>query len=307
MKNEILKKCIVLTGPMFVGKSLISSELSKRTGIPRISIDEIIAFAKEEKKNELNSNIEFLEAFREREISEEFKLQHKKYPNKPIDELITEIENLVDEFISQYLFVIDMIGPLDGIYPIIEEYYDLFGKCPFLNADTELTILQERFAKVLEFVYTKIKVPCIIDTPAHLGWNPPDFNFCKKDTETLNKINYNQTPQTIGQKIRILLEMAGPKIFLEPGIDYNQRQSHDSNAHFIMTDMIDQYYDFADVFISVNNLFYDPNDKSLQTRSWLDTESNQKHNLLKNHGEISNICNQILTAINELEEEKELK
>lgn len=306
MKNEILKNCILLTGPMSVGKSLISSELSKKIKMPTTSIDDIMAFVRDEYEGYIKPDPKSLENFRRNELEQELDIQKKKYPNKSIQQLTSEITALIDEYIEHYINLKEMVGSFEDFFPIYIKYEKLFKSIKSIRPDTLIAIVQDKQADFLRVLATKIKTPTIIDTPAHLGWKLPKFHFVSTDVEQLSKIGYNESPETIEPRTYEILSKFGPKICLQPGIDYYKRHNIETESHFIMTDMIDQYQEYADIEISTNNFFLNPDDDSLKNRKAFDSETNKKHELLKNKTEIENLLNAVIESLEELENAKQM-
>lgn len=307
MKNEeVLKNCVVLTGPMSVGKSLVSSELSKKTGMEVVSIDDVLGFAYAELYYGLHAEPNYLSRFYKTTLNTELKRQ-KKTSNLSLEELEEQITQRIDNYIDEYIRLKFLLGSFEEVFPILKRYYRIFNGCSNLNADTCLALFQEKSTLALDVISKKLKQPVIIDTPAFLGWKIPDFNFRESDTKSLSRLSYHETPQSIEKATRKILDKFGPKIFLTPGIDYSKRQNVDSTTNFILLDLIDQYAEYADIEVSVNNMFYDENDESLKIREWFNAESHNKRQTLKNNSELSNICDSILSRIEELNNQKSMQ
>ena len=69
---------------------------------------------------------------------------------------------------------------------------------------------------------------------------------------------------------------------------------------------MDSYYISADIVISVNGIFNNPTDPSLKNRSWFDAKSYIDREKIKNKGEISNFCDQILVYLEDLSQSKSI-
>ena len=63
---------------------------------------------------------------------------------------------------------------------------------------------------------------------------------------------------------------------------------------------IKNYYANAKIEITTNGVFNNPENKFLRMRTWFDPQASIKKDQLRNKGEISNICDEILARIEEL-------
>ena len=89
-------------------------------------------------------------------------------------------------------------------------------------------------------------------------------------------------------------------VLLLPGLDYEFRNAFkEVNANNLILQHLDNYY-CADVEISTNGLFNSPDNNYLKQRTWLDAREFLTKEQLKNRGEISNICDQILISLEQL-------
>ena len=85
-------------------------------------------------------------------------------------------------------------------------------------------------------------------------------------------------------------------VLLEPGEDYyikNPKDQKSINTRLFMKDY-SNYYPNADIEVSTNGLFYEPENDFLKQRTWLNVREYLTKKRLKNRGEINNISDQII-------------
>ena len=164
---------------------------------------------------------------------------------------------------------------------------------------TEFIVLftQRLHLKLLETALEKINTPVIIDTPAPLGFKPSEH----KENDFVSSNGLKLSISNIRTRFDEILSNCGTKVFLTPGIDYNQRNADNSIYNKFLIDGLDNYMESADIIISVNGMFTSPDEEALKSRKWLDVVNFSKIKELTNNAEISNICDMILKHINELE------
>lgn len=303
MRKKNLEKSFTLIGPSSVGKSLLSSELSLRTGYSIICIDDLLDLIELEMNGSISPK----------------KNQQKKLEKRIIHELKQDPEtadyfcnkqcsaqtiSMVHAFIDEYNYYINLFGSLEQFYPIVQNYIkilDIYDEpIDYLNLLTLTT------AKLLEKAFNLIDTPLIIDSPAGFGWDTDQMHFTPELTEELECQNINMNFDHYKKFIRKLLRSSN-SILLVPGRDYKLRNAARKNSfNKIILQNMDNYYNSADLAISVNGIFNNPTDPSLKNRSWFNPKSHLDREKLKNKGEISNICDQILQYIDELTQSKSI-
>ena len=123
MTKSDLKSSIILLGPACVGKSLISTALSKETGVKKISIDDIKNVVQLEMAGRLSPDIDQQEEYIESTIYEireelgisEFRAEDEKYAS-------TE-QMLVKEIVDAYNYYRELFGGLEQFYGVIDNYF----------------------------------------------------------------------------------------------------------------------------------------------------------------------------------------
>lgn len=280
---------ICLIGPASVGKSFISSRLSSKTGLPAISIDDIISFAENELYNRLSLNETTLRNFKLKS------LMFAGY-NDLSPEMQKQQEKLLDEYIEKYKTYIKLFGGLHHFHEPILEYNEIGSN--LISPSTEFVVLftQRLHLKILETALENLSEPVIIDTPAPLGFKPnisAENDFVAAD-------GYSLSISNIKSRFESILQKCGVKVFLTPGIDYTHRNAADDKYNRFLINDLDNYLDTADIVISVNGMFTDPKETALKSRVWLDAESVSKTKEITNDAEICNICDTICEFIQDL-------
>lgn len=294
MKIENLKNSITLIGPSSVGKSFLSTELSKKLNMPHICIDDLIVIIRSEKcgdiapieskkKQFINRCIEDIR--NDHELSK--LLKDKKYAQKEIQ--------LVHDFIGLYNHYLKLFGSLKPFYESVEKY-DVMVDLATTNQDY-INCLAITSAELFDKIFEIINQPVIIDPPAPVGWNTEQISvsfFVEKKLQAKNfKVDVEKCKNTINNVLN-----NSATVFLNPGIDYKQRNAakYDMANNLILSKLGD-YYEHAQLEVSVNGMFNEPKNYYLQRRSWFDAKEIAIKEKIKNKGEIANICDQIVNAI----------
>lgn len=299
MKMENLKNSITLIGPSSVGKSFLSAELGNKLKMPYICIDDLISMIRSEKcgdiaptetkkKQFINRCIEDIR--NEHELSKLMK--DKRYAQKEIQ--------LIHDFIALYDYFLNLFGSLKPFYESIEKYDIMVG---FARTNQDyINSLAIASAELLDKIFEIIDEPVIIDPPAPIGWNNEQISvsfFVEKQLQVKNfKVDVEKCKKIINKTLT-----NSSTVFLNPGIDYKQRNAakYDMANNLILSDL-KAYYEHAQIEVSVNGMFNEPKNYYLKRRSWFDAKEMAIKEKLKNKGEISNICNQIINAISGLKE-----
>lgn len=298
MKKENLEKSIMLMGPSCVGKSLIANRLSKKLNLPVLSLDDLFNFINMEQSGIISpskpAQISYIHA-----CLEEIEQDPKTRENLEKEEYRQTQIKLVYDFIDLYNYYNNLVGPLSDFYPLNNEYYSSVRNAHTLNET--IYCLNDFSYKVLEKALTKIDKPIIIDPPAPFGWEASKISFFEQFR--MNAFESNIAPFDLDKRIAKFAKSTRT-ILLEPGQDFQSRNAAPSkaNAHLIKT--ISGYYDNADILISTNDLFYEPENKWLKQRTWLDARETLTKEKLKNNSEINNICDEIIDGIEELNFDK---
>lgn len=297
MTKENLEKCIVLIGPSCVGKSLISFELSQKTKMPKVCLDDLMVMVEYEKDGEIGPDISAQKEFSKKllkKVLADVHLQRNfalpKFEKKTF-ELIKEIVDLYNQYLT-------LFGSLEPFYEILEKYQMcmVYSACPI----ERLTNLNIMSVDVLEKVFELVDEPIIIDSPAPFGWKSEDQEH-KLDLEMGDlKQNTSVDFDEINLKMFNILTTA-KTVLLCPGEDYDKRNTvKTSIENNILLESLNNYFDHAEIMITTNAMFNQPENKFMQKRSWLNAEESIEREKLKNQSEINNICDQILTMAEEM-------
>lgn len=284
MKNENQKKSIILIGPCGVGKSLIANELSQRTNLPILDIDDIIAFIQADASETLTIS---------EQVQKEFITSHinelKKLDRQPLSEEETIIENkMVYDLVDLYNTYHKNLGGFEQFY---QEYYNYVRVLnDNMSAQEEIYHLNKLTLAILKKIFNQTSTPFIISPPASFGFQSVE--------------NTNLNNKFLEYEINKFLKNT-QTILLQPGNDYSLRNpSGDTSANKTFINNMDKYYKPIRLEISTNALFNEPENDFLQQRTWLNVREFITKNRLKNKGEINNICDQIVSQLQDLNLEK---
>lgn len=302
MSNKnVYKNSIVLIGPSCVGKTLLSEELSIRTQMPVFSVDDILFFLAEMKNNGLKNTQRGMAKYKKTQQYYAFNykpIKISKNDQTKVDYLNTSIDNLIEKFQAY------------------DEYFDLKKYKRFYNdycescsalleagiSDEFALFLSQTFTtSFLQDIISDLPCPAIIDVSAADGWFNFNYKPKKSDNEILSMLGYEFDFESAAKAHHEIFSQFGQKVFLCPGEDYKYRQSSDFTQNYILAQNLDRYTKYADLIVSVNGLFYQPDDPVFKkNRYYIDVDGNKTKDKLKNKSEVSSICEQILTGLEEL-------
>ena len=94
-------------------------------------------------------------------------------------------------------------------------------------------------------------------------------------------------------------------VLIVPGPDYETRTTDKAVTDNFLVEHVDDYID-TDLVISANELFYPTKTKYLRQRKLADAREYLEKEKLKNKAEITNICEQIIDRLNDLQSCKTL-
>ena len=174
MTKENLEKSIVLIGPSCVGKSLISSELSKKTNMKHICIDDLLVMIEYEKDGDINSNIEKQKEFAKR-LLQHVMQDPKQRKNLIIPKFEQKTFKLIKGILDLYNSYVEVFGNLNQFHDIVEKHQ---FRIPLASYSTEkLVHLNVLAVDMLNKIFEVIDEPIIIDDPAPFGWIPSKQEF----------------------------------------------------------------------------------------------------------------------------------
>lgn len=294
MKLENYKKSIILIGPACVGKSLISNELSKKTGYRRICFDDLFHLASEEELNNIKPDMN-VEKFKRRTLSDLRRARVYRKNALDIDHLKEE-DRLLDEYIEMYNEYLDMFGELKDFNNIVS-----VGFSEFWGNDYESIYVRNEIAlRVLTEIVVNLDEPLIIDVPAWFGWKIPEeeikknkiFRFRKMQKDVVEMQNEMQNALNLTNSV-----------FLYPGLDYHARNAmYNDRLNNIILSSVDNYVDCSNIMIDVSGLFNDKYNECFSSRRWFDSHESLEKEKRKNKGNIANICDEILERVENKEE-----
>lgn len=281
MNKENLKKSYMLIGPAGVGKSLIAENLSKKTGLPVFSIDEIIEFAKDRYRSGfpkffLNKNKLF-------KHYKDFALDYgpEYEPGSEFDKKQNEMLNELAELFFYYEKELKSFRAVKNAYLKmykLDKQFE-FEPSPLISS----YIFQKLTIDVYKIILNKINKPVIFDMPCNFAWFLP-----KDEVFEENYIDH----QALNHEMEKILNNVGSSILIELGQDFEKRSPREFYFEYILNNF--KNYKKSDIIISTNDLFYNPDDKLLRIRDCFNSEARLKNEELLNKAELNNICDQII-------------
>lgn len=299
MDKYNLEKSITLIGPSCVGKSLIAKQLSSKLNMPVIGVDDLFDFIELEMSGYIDATPHKQQAYidfcmQDIEHNEELKALLKT----PKD--IEDQKRIVTNLVNTYKGYKDLIGDLSPLYKIMSQYNDCSNL--FKNPNECICALNLATNEVLNYVFTKVNQPIIIDPPASYGWQADkninflsqlwlmrlplqiEIMFVKKDMEKI--LNSTQT------------------VLLLPGQDYADHNAFQQVvANNAILQDLDNYYT-TDLAITTNGLFYDAKTREdtqyMKQRTYFNLAEARVKDKLKNNSEVANISDEIVTSLQDL-------
>lgn len=294
MNLETYKKCIVLIGPACVGKSLIADALSEKTGYKRVCLDDIYQMASDEYEFKLDPNSSN-EKYKKKKIKELHK--NRGYKNNLLDQdHIEEETRLVEDYLNEYKKYCEMFGKLSDFEQIIAN-----GFWGYVGNDMEGIYVRNEIAlKTLETIVDKINEPLIIDVPAWFGWQMSDEDI--KNNKTFKAKKMQKDVINLQNEMQNALKLTN-SVFLYPGLDYHARNAmYSDKLNNIILNSLKNYYDCSNIVMDISGLFNDIYDECFSSRVWFDAHESLEKEKRKNKGNIANICDEILSKVEDIEE-----
>ena len=135
------------------------------------------------------------------------------------------------------------------------------------------------------------------------GWFSADYQPSKHDADILRWVPYDTHFKDMNNLHDEIFRKFGQKVFLHPGVDYSHRQNQQYTENNILLSNLDRFFEYADLCISTNGFFNEPeNPVFKKCRYFIDVNGNTLKKELLNKAEIANVCDQILTGLDELKQ-----
>lgn len=298
MNKEQIDKSIVLIGPVGVGKSLIAENLSKMTGYPILSMDELGHYAFENycaygtRPGIVDRIIERLSLKNEASAinSTHLTRKQKQYKRSAINELIKK---------RKYY------EKLCGDYRIFSGIFNEHSKMNIAleNEPLETQLLYENILqfKLLITAMMNIKQPVIIDTCGMTWIDLSDKKNVILGGDMLTQQEIDERSSAL-ESIKRIANRFGTRVFLKPDEYYYKSPNLDtkSDINKVLLENLDGYERLANIVIEPGQLFLNPSDPSLVSRHPLDVVSKERRELLMDKKKIDSICKQILQNQKEL-------
>ncbi len=299
MTQQNINKSIILLGPSCVGKTLISETLSTKLNLPVISIDDLLMLVGEEMDGCLNTTPKQQRWFIN-DLTRQI-LMAPEYKETLINPKYVETQKkLMQQLVDFYNFYHEILGDLKPFYPIIEQNRQTISSA---NTDDYLiTSLNDVSTKIINLILQKVDQPIIIDSPGSYGWQ--FLSHLETDTKTKLMLSLKLRPTQAQKEMNNIISSL-QSVLLMPGEDYNKRNSAvDVSSNNLILKHLDDYID-ADIMISCNGLFFSTDSPYFKQRKWLDAREILVKEQLKNKAEISNICDQIIYGLQDLNQNNE--
>lgn len=282
MDKIFRKDTITLIGPGGVGKSLLAKALSKKTNLPLISIDKIFHYICKDMYYNFNGhNYE--------KAAKKIRAPYISTLSKEKDPVLKQIQvELVDEAVEDYIRYAKMFAGFKSFYEITDWREELLGYASEPSKDAVYAVNQIYAIELLKIIFDKIDSPVIFDMGATFGWFSPlkenlDFDGYKINIDKLN------------EDMAKIMSMMGTVVLIEPGEDYEIRRPEKSNYYnSYLIENMQNFHEHADICISSNGLFDNPEDAVFKTRHMFDAKAKQKRKSLMKQSDINSICDQIL-------------
>lgn len=297
MNSSNLANSIVLLGPSSVGKSLLAENLSNRLNLKLLCLDDLFDVVRLEMNGYLDATPHKQQSYIENCLNElMLDEQFADCFDEPI--YVEQEKQLVTRVVDLYNYYHKMLGDFTQFYNDIYFYDNQVCYCS--NAVESIACLNNLVINSLAKVFMSVNQPMIIDPPPSLGWLASNHLTQSSHSKLMRapfRFDACQTDESINWLIA-----KSQSVLLEPGKDYELRNSakKSSENNYILNNL-DNYAD-ASVIVSTNALFNDPENEYLQQRTWFDAKEHIVKQQLKNKKEIDMLCNQIITNLEELKQ-----
>lgn len=269
-----LTRSIVLIGPFGVGKSLLADTLATKAHLPVVDIDELITMLELDVRQALTPDPAQQKAFIARTLE-----SGKLIPKNPAE--FAKQAALVQEFVARYNDYQRRFGDFQKFHDALNQYQDAFYQ-GYLDDRARLYQRNKITYQILEQIFTTAETPFIISAPGPFGWHETPAG------ESLEK--------TLQDKISNLLGLTR-NVLLVPGQDYARRNPEPGGINALILAHPEYYNAQADLIVSTNGLFNQPDTRCLKRRLRFDAAERIAKEKLQNRSEINNICDQILTHL----------
>ncbi len=205
---------------------------------------------------------------------------------------------LVHEFVEMYNQYRALLGDFKPLYGIAYDYYNSTYDNP--TEMEEIILINDTTMKIVKYIVGVVDQPIILDPPGSFGWD-----MTKNNIGMFSKMKLRRCPQSIivsdlQRDMEQFLDKTNV-VALCPGMDYKDRNvARDNSINNFLLDNLDNFYTSADVMISTNGLFNTPKHEYLQQRTWFDAREVKAKEELMNRGTIDNMCDEIVTRMDEL-------
>jgi len=299
MNKRDLESSIFLTGPSCVGKSFLSKELGKRLNMPVISLDDLVLYTEYDMSGDLSRSKKVQGKFID-ECFKDIKKDNKLSRNLKDKKLEKKQIQLVLDYVDVYNNYLKLLKSLKPFYKLVKILVEIRENC---TEEIQYLVAYSAIATLItEKIIDIVDEPIIIDTPAMFGWKL-NYNLVVNKYQNFLKVRKIDIKLSEILKKQEKMFKNSQVVLLEPGQDYSLRNAvKDWHGNKILLKNMHDYYDFAKISITTNAMFNQPNNKYFQQRTCFDAMEYEVKEKLKNKGNISNICDEIISMINDLQQ-----
>lgn len=296
MNRKDIKNSIFLIGPACVGKSLLATELGKKLDIPVVCIDDLLIFVQYENLNILGVSKQQRASFISqcnRELKDDKNLKQNLNDSKYRKAQL----NRASEIYDLYKYYVDLFGGLKPFKNMVKTYNKVKS---FDENDIERIVIYSSLATLMiKKTIEIINKPVIFDTPAMFGWKFDENKLSEQFKNRLENCKLKIKLSQISHYQSKILKYSN-SVFLEPGKDYNVRNaSKNSSQNKLLLKHIENYMENANILVTTNDMFNQPENKYFQNRTWFDVKELETKEKLKDKCNITNICDEIISLVQE--------
>lgn len=296
--KEILENSIIFIGPIGVGKSLLSSELAKVTGMDIVHLDELQEFAYAYSHGIKLYFDPIRKFFQMKGIIKDSNLEPQ---NAALTKTQKRLQKaLIQEKFVEYKLYDSLIrGGFEGFIPVVEKVMERHTDTQVdYNRPTLSALLCDNICGVelMLPILQNLKKPIILDTGG-----PCFMDLSKYEKElTVDCKNSDEKAEIISQikAVKKFVSSFGTRVYLKPSDYYLESRPYiiDYPLNQLLL-KLDTYSPIANVTITPSDLFFDHKNKAFFSRENIeDIVSYETRQSLKNHDRIRELINIILLS-----------
>lgn len=307
MRQDNLKKSIILMGPTGIGKTFLGEHLSKKLNMPIISLDQIywqtLNILQYENSTFLLrcfSTGKLKSFVTKKRIEKLAKDENKRIYKTKYKKTNPEVYSLIKANVRKFIFdmnrLCDMFNNLSCFRDVVANDYKYRIVRSKMSDAARMMCWGYLYSEILNIVLSHIDEPVIIDPPAVFGTIVDFKNITDEDKKTLASIYGEETNlKNLTDSHAKVISKFGTRVLFMPGDDYYIRSKELFKSEFntkILQDL-DAKKQVSNLVIIVNNLFSDVHNKAFKTRKISDVLDQETKKQLVNHDVVDRICSRI--------------